>query len=205
MNTTMASTTPNAQRGATLLIGMVMLLMITLMAVSIIRLSMRHTQVVNNEQLRTEADAAANFALDLVLNQPLTAWSGYEGATGQTEYVNLGTSQSTDATDTSIAVNVRKLACKRGRVLKNKELVTTDPVTNVVQVSDPVDQSCIFSGSNSHLTFGSTTNTDDSLCATVLWEMEAQATDPKLLSATKTVTQGVEVRADIASYTDACK
>ena len=39
------------QAGAVLLIGMVMLLMVSLIAVSVIRLSTRHTQVVSNEQV----------------------------------------------------------------------------------------------------------------------------------------------------------
>ncbi len=188
---------PSAQRGATLLVGIVMLVMITLVAISVIRLTMRHTQVVNNEQLRTEAAAAANFALDFVLNTPLSEWTGYVGSAGKTEYINLGTTQLADTQDTSIAVKVSSLECKRGHVLLNKELADSNGV-----VTDEANQSCIFS-SNGLLKFGNSSN--DSLCIDVLWEMHAQADDKKLLAATRIVTQGVEVRADVSGYTDACK
>jgi hypothetical protein len=45
------------------------------------------------------------------------------------------------------------------------------------------------------------------MCASVLWEVQAQAQpdDPKLMSASVPVVQGVDVRADIGTYMDACK
>jgi hypothetical protein len=192
------------QSGAVLMIGMVMLIMLTLVALAVIRLSTRHTQVVNNEQLRSEATAAANYALDSVLNVPAAAWTGYKGA-GQTQYVNLGVTQTADTTATSMQVAVKNLTCKRGRVIKNSELMATDPVTHLTNVKDPLDKPCIFTGGGGHLTIIPSGTSGDSLCATVLWDVQAQADDPKLLAASVPVTQGVEVRADVATYVDACK
>ncbi|HWW69172.1 MAG TPA: pilus assembly PilX N-terminal domain-containing protein [Duganella sp.] len=196
-----------AQSGAVLMIGMVMLLMISLIAVSVIRLSTRHTQIVGNEQVRTEAVAAANYALDTVMNQPYTTWDpSYRTATGSTTSVNLGTSKTEDSTAVSMNVAVKNLACKRARVIKNAELVQKNSA-GVTYVA-PTDTSCFGGGGSPGLTIVDTnatgTPSDNSLCATVLYDMQAQANDPKLLGAAPLVQQGVEVRTDITALADSC-
>jgi glycerol-3-phosphate cytidylyltransferase-like family protein len=183
-----------------LLIGMVMLLMITLIAVGLIRMSTRHTQVVNNEQVRAEAVAATNYALDMVLNQPRTSWDVYVGA-GKTEYVNMGTVQSADSAEVSVPVKVSALAMKRCRLIRKSELFKVVGKTNQVSAQDA---SCITGDSNDQVTIYDPTvlgsSTDKSYCATVLYELQAKpstdaADDAKqLLNATVTTVQGVEVR-----------
>lgn len=199
-----------AQSGAVLMIGMVMLLMVSLVAVSVIRLSMRHTQIVNNEQVRTEAVAAANYALDTVLNQPYTNWDPYKGTGGTTVTVNLGTSQTDDSDADSKAastkVTVKNLECKRARVLKNAELIKKDPAG--ISYVAATDVSCFGGGGSTGLTIVDPSKagspSDDSLCGTVLYDMQAQANDPKLLNAVPVVQQGVEVRTDITSLAGDC-
>lgn len=204
MNKIPARRTRGAQSGAVLMIGMVMLLMIILVAVGVIRLSTRHTQIVSNEQVRTEAVAAANYALDTVLNQPYTTWDPYKAA-GATTSVNLGTSKTADSTAVSMSVTLKNLACKRARVIKNSELYKQS--AGVYYVA-PADASCFGGGSSTGLTIvdpsavGSPS--DDSLCATVLFDMQAQANDPKLLNAAPIVQQGVEVRTDITALSGSC-
>jgi hypothetical protein len=184
------------QRGAVLMIGMVMLIMLMLIALGVIRLSTRHTIVVNNEQLHSEASAAANYALDMVLNKPASSWTVYEGA-GRTELVNLGivTTENLDAN--SVQVQVRNMGCKRARVMKNAELIKTSGTYKYVH---PGDASC-FGGGGGPLTVVDATTlgspTDDSLCATVLYDVQSEATDPKLLNAKVTSVQGVEVRRSV--------
>lgn len=197
------------QAGAVLLIGMVMLLMVSLIAVSVIRLSTRHTQVVSNEQVRSEAVAAANYALDVVLNQPYTTWDPYKAA-GTTTSVNLGTSKADDsAADSasgSMNVKVDNLTCKRGRVLKNSELLHQN-AAGIYYVS-ATDTSCFGGPGPAGLTIVDPTKvgspSDDSLCATVLYDLQAQANDPKLLNAAPIVQQGVEVRTDITALAGSC-
>jgi hypothetical protein len=195
MNTCFRSRTV-AQRGAVLMIGMVMLVMLMLIAVGVIRLSTRHTVVVNNEQLHSEATAASNYALDMVLNQPAKDWSVYEGA-GKTELVNLGVVNTENVDGSSVEVHVQNMGCKRARVLKNGELIKTSGTYKYV---DPVDASC-FGGGGTPLTIVDTTTlgspSDDSLCANVLYDVQAEATDPRLLDAKVTSVQGVEVRRSI--------
>lgn len=190
-----------AQTGAVLMIGMVMLIMLMLIAVGVIRLSMRHTQVVNNEQLRTEATAAANYALDMVLNQPAADWDPYKGAVGKTERVNLGIVGTVDTTENALTVKVSNMECKRARVLKNGELIKTGTTPTGTYKYVPAGDSSCFGGGSTPLVIvdpallGSPS--DDSLCATVLYQYEAEVTDERLLEAQAKATQGVEVRRSI--------
>lgn len=210
---------PARQRGAVLMIGLVLLLMLTLVAVGVVRLSMRHTQIVNNEQVRTEATAAANYALDAVLNSPSTTWGGFAGSAGEIVFANLGTTQSADTEAASVAVTVNNLECKRARLMKNAEFIKSRTSgTNVVKYVEAADSSCIrpaggagggTGGGGGGIVIIDDSSPgvagDDSLCGTVLWEMQAQTTDPRLLASNTTVTQGVEVRETVTTLADACK
>jgi Tfp pilus assembly protein PilX len=193
------------QSGMVLMVGMVMLLMLTLVAVGVIRMAARHGQVVDNAQVRTEASAAGHYALDLVLNEPATTWDDLKTVNGRNIAVNLGTLSSSDSRANSVNVAVRNMTCKRARIIKNAELVKR---SGGVAYVDPADASCFGGGSNTGLTIvdpdalGSPTG--DSNCGTVLYEVQAQAADAKLLDATATVVQGVEVRTDIASLATSC-
>ena len=55
---------PHAQRGVTLVVGLIMLLVLTLFAVSAIRLSSANLKTVGNMQARNEAAAAAQVAIE---------------------------------------------------------------------------------------------------------------------------------------------
>lgn len=60
------------QRGATLVVGLIMLLLLTLMISSAFTLSGSNLKAVGNLQAREEATAAANIALEQVLGSPFT-------------------------------------------------------------------------------------------------------------------------------------
>lgn len=63
---------PHAQRGATLVVGLIMLVLITVMVTSAFTLSTTNLQSVGNMQFRDEAIAAANKASEQVLSSPFT-------------------------------------------------------------------------------------------------------------------------------------
>lgn len=67
----------HAQRGATLVVGLIMLVLITLMVTSAFTLSSTNLKSVGNMQFRNEALAAADVAIERVLNSP-----GFYVATG---------------------------------------------------------------------------------------------------------------------------
>lgn len=191
-----------AQRG-NLLVGMIMLLLITLITVMVYRLSTVHTQVVNNEQLRTEGLSAANYALDIMLNSEVSTWDDNFAGTGRQVAVNLGNiDQTTDNATTSMAVTVANLSCKRSRIIKNAELIKE---SGGVQYVSPEDSVC-FGGGATPLTIvdiaAAGSPTDNSLCANILYEVDATAADPKLLEANLRVRQGVEVRRGVDALDD---
>lgn len=57
-----------AQKGATLMVGLIMLVMITLLMVSAFTLSGNNLKAVGNMQYRNEAIAAANLAIEQTIN-----------------------------------------------------------------------------------------------------------------------------------------
>jgi Na+-transporting NADH:ubiquinone oxidoreductase subunit NqrC len=68
------------QKGATLIVGIVVLMLITMTVISAFRVSQSHTQAVSNTQFKDEALAAANLVLEDVISLPdvqtLTATDG---------------------------------------------------------------------------------------------------------------------------------
>ena len=63
----------HAQRGATLVVGLIMLVLITVMVASAFTLSSTNMKSVGNMQFRDEAIAAANKAIEQVLSSPFTS------------------------------------------------------------------------------------------------------------------------------------
>lgn len=62
-----------AQRGATLVVGLIMLVLITLMVSSAFTLSTNNLKSVGNMQFRDEATAAANRAIEVVMGSFITS------------------------------------------------------------------------------------------------------------------------------------
>ena len=63
----------HAQRGATLIVGLIMLVLITVMVTSAFTMSTTNLQSVGNMQFRDDAIAAANKATEQVLSSPFTS------------------------------------------------------------------------------------------------------------------------------------
>lgn len=96
----MRTTLLNHQRGATLIVGLVMLVLLTIMVSSAFTLSTINTKAVGNQQVREEAVAAADAALELVLSEPAfyTVTSARSEAIdfgGKTYTVNIAAPQCT--------------------------------------------------------------------------------------------------------------
>jgi len=67
-----ASSLIKLQRGATLVVGLIMLVLITLLVTSAFTLSASNLKSVGNMQTRDEAIAAGNKAIEQVLSSPFT-------------------------------------------------------------------------------------------------------------------------------------
>jgi len=64
--------TTNRQAGATLVVGLIMLVLITLMLITALNLGTANFRTVSNMQFRDEAIAAANKAIQQVVGSPFT-------------------------------------------------------------------------------------------------------------------------------------
>lgn len=201
------------QRGAVLFVGLIMLILITLLAVSAIRLANTNLLVVGNEQFQKEAEDAANYHLDLALN------SNEFTARNVARSVTLPAFSGAAITpETSYTITVPPPKCKRYRYIKQSELtakrtVTVNEVidgvdTKVEKVEEyvPTDNVACYGGKPTDLLIiDPTTNlSGNSLCATSLWEMTADTELPNA-SAKAQVVQGVEMRIDYAEAQTACK
>lgn len=100
------------QRGVTLIVGLIMLVIITLLVASAFTLSSTNLKAVGNMQFRDEATAAANVAIERVLSSDFTL-----APAASTESVDIGGATYT--------VNVAAPICIRS--LGIKSLPTADP------------------------------------------------------------------------------
>ncbi len=66
----MRTNSPQSQRGAALVVGLIMLVLVTVMLISALVMSTSGFRSVSNMQFREEAIAAANRAIDQVIGSP---------------------------------------------------------------------------------------------------------------------------------------
>lgn len=77
------------QRGATLIVGIIVLMLITMIVISAFKISQNHTQAVSNTQFKDEALAAANLVLEDVISLPdVQTMTGADG-TVSLRYVDI--------------------------------------------------------------------------------------------------------------------
>lgn len=172
------------QKGMTLVIGLIMLVMISLAAIASYQMSRTTLEVVGNMQFQNEAVAAADRAIQEALSTerfhttPTNALPNPCGA-NNTRCFDFNNDGTTDVT----AV-LATPSCVKMRVTPNKDLNldTINPLTNL-----PVDAGCSTGDPYSGV---QRDRTGDSLCTDTIWNLEITATD----NATNTsivVTQGV--------------
>lgn len=180
------------QGGATLLISLIILILMTLLAVSAFNLGKGQLQVVGNMQRQGEALAAAQEAIEDVISTTrlfdspgsifLTPCAG-----ANTKCVDTNGDGVTDVTVTLTPTPT----CVKAATVKNVSL----------DLSNSEDAGCAVGAAQSFGVAGGATG--DSLCADSLWEINAAAVDSQT-QATVTVTQGVAVRVSTDNIATAC-
>jgi Tfp pilus assembly protein PilX len=150
------------QRGATLLVGMVMLVLLTLLALSAINSSTVNLKVVGNMQYQQEAMNAADAAINTVMSS-----SGFFSTPG-----TAPTSQAVDVNGdgvTDYTVDLKPPPCV---------LATTPIPLSQLSVTNPNDRVCM---GQSNLTntgiMGQNTGAAPSNCAKVTWQVTATVND----------------------------
>jgi len=119
------------QRGATLLISLIMLVVLTLFAISAINLSSTNLNIVGNMQARMEVQSAGKQAIEQVMSSA----ANFLTPAAQSIAVDINNDGTTDYT-----ANVDKPSCFSSKGLTNAELIPAPPATISAK-----DQNCISS------------------------------------------------------------
>lgn len=166
------------QAGATLVVGLIMLVLITLVVITAYNLSSTNLKSVGNMQFRDEALAAANMALEQTMGTTFSTTP-----TAATVEVDLNQDGNNDYT-----VEIAEPACISG------SLVTWSSSTEGNQSSAELEY--LEGGKNTYLTTASFYNT--------IWDIEATVTDLTTGASVK-VHQGVRAEPMTeAEYTAVC-
>jgi len=166
------------QRGLTLFVAMIILVMITLLVVSAFKVSNTNLKIVGAMQGRQEAVASAQAAIEQVLSSKFFT---------ENPSIVAATPISIDINADSVedfSINMAQPRCVR-----------TAPV---VMGNPPTKLQLECAGSSRFP--GATTPT---WCSNTIWELEATTTD-RLTAAKTTVRQGVGMTVDIISAKSAC-
>jgi len=191
-----------AQRGATLVIALIMLVLLTLFAISALNTSTTNLKVVGNMQARTEAFNAAQQGIDTVISRtdfvtaPAAAVVNPCGAANQL-CIDKDGKPTTILADsyyttkiTGAPFDLVKPACITVRPIKSSELI----------LSIPEDQDCSVGVKQQFGVAGATSG--DSLCANAVYQITAETT--AISGAKATVTQGIGIRISTDDMATSC-
>lgn len=190
----MMQATNRRQRGATLLVVMVILIAMTWFVLSGYRLSSQHLQIVGNSQARQQALAAAQRAIEETISSNLFTKDPLAVAAAP-----IATDIDGDGVADLIAVLSPAPGCYRVRNVKTSEL----------DISNAGDRICLqsTSGGGGVIVAGPNllpTSAGNSLCAKTEWDVAARVDDARSRTLL-TVHQGVAIRTEAANANNFCK
>jgi Tfp pilus assembly protein PilX len=181
-----------SQRGATLFIALVMLVLITLLATSALNSSTMSLKVVGNMQARSEALNAAQHAIETVISSPQFIASPANAVLNPCGTANT---LCTDVTGNGIPDYTTQLnpapSCVSVKAIKVSEL----------NLASAEDLGCSAAQAQQFGVAGA--GTGDSLCANTMWEITAD-TRGTSNPARVTVTQCVAVRIGTDDVASSC-
>lgn len=188
--------TLHQERGVTLFMAMIMLIVLTLLALSTFNVSQSNMQVVSNMQQRDASLHAARSVIEEIVSgvrfstskEALLAQPGCGGTNG---VINQRCIDTNGDGRKDVTVKVEEPSCVK---VKNIKTATLD-------LANPDQAACSVGVAQTMGTVGS--DNGNSLCADSIWEVQAEATDD-LSEATVSVTQGIAVMTDIDSVKTSC-
>lgn len=182
------------QRGTTLLVALVMLVLITLLALSTFNLGKSSIQVVNNMQNRDEGIAASRRTLDEAMSSTRFFETPEDSLAAPCTNSNQRCHDINGDGTVDIVTTLQKPACVKARSIKTIELDLT--------VED--DRNCTVGTGTTFGMAGTSTVTGNSLCADSTWEITATSEDQQVQSRVEVV-QGVGVRVKSDNVDTSCK
>lgn len=186
------------QQGITLIVSLIMLVLLTMLALTTFKLGKSGLQLTDNAQQRSQAKNAAQATLDRLVssssfaNHPTTALDNGNCPPAMNAPVN---STCTDLYgDGKTIINVVLTptpTCVQSKTLAQSSL----------DLNNPEDLGCSV-GANQN--FGTANaGSPNSLCADSLWEISAVATE-STSGATQVITEGVALRVSTDAVATAC-
>ena len=181
----------NRQQGATLLVTLVMLIMLTLFAISAMNTSTDNMKMVGNMQERAEAFDAAQAAVELAISTP--QFISFPG-NAIPNPCGVPNTTCTDVNGDGVYDLETRLsptpACIAGRAIKSKELIITGPTSE--------DVACTKGQQQGTFAVSGASDQGNSACAHTVWNITAQTiranTTLDTSDISSTVTQGIGVR-----------
>jgi len=181
-----------AQQGATLFVGLIMLVVLSLFLVSSLNTSTTNLKVVGNMQTKAEALSAAQETIETVISTPTFISNPSNAVPTPCGSLNK---MCTDLTGDGVPEFTTTLTpqprCVTARSIKALELNT-----NIQE-----DLGCTVQQQQQHGTENAVS--DKSLCGVTVWEINAQTVGASS-AATATVTQGVAVRINADDTETSC-
>lgn len=176
------------QRGAALIVSLIMLLLITILAVTAFRLGKSNLQIMGNIRLRDQGIHAAQFAIDQTISSMQFVASPASPVPNPCIGTNTlcvdpsGTGATTSGTG-EIDVTITPYC----------DSIQPIPVT-ALNFADPNDAGCLVGAGQSFGVVGASSN--DSMCSNSVWNVNASAQD-SVTKATATVDEGTGVRVPV--------
>lgn len=190
---------PHRQRGITALVALVFLLLLAFLGLSAYRIAGQQTALVSNQQSRSQALGAANYAIEQMLNSSSFATTPALWDNARVDVDTNGDGKIDTAVD--MAARTRLPQCLRTRVIKTSEL----------SIANAADRGCFGStgGAGGNLVVGGAGPAPiggggDSACADTDWDLRAEVNDAATGTAIA-VNQGVAMRVDAADAFNFCK
>jgi type II secretory pathway pseudopilin PulG len=191
----MTSPALRRQRGMTLIVALVMLVMITLLAMSTFNLGKSSIQVVNNMQNRDEGIAASRRVLDEAMSGTRFFETPEDALANPCANSNQRCHDINGDATTDIVTTLSQPSCVKARSIKSTEL----------DLSNTEDQGCSLGTQQGGFGMaGSSAVTGNSMCADTTWEMMATSQD-QLVQSKVDVVQGVGVRVSSDAVDSSCK
>jgi len=169
------------QRGVTLIVALIMLVLLTLLALTSFNLGNSNLQIVSNMQQRNEAVAAAQEVIEEAISSTRFFQSPDDALANPCDGANQRCIDTNGDGKPDVTVALARPVCAKVQTVKNSSL----------DLAQSENAGCIVSQVQNFGTSGAVTG--DSLCADSVWELHATATD-NVTEASVEVTQGVAVR-----------
>ena len=188
--------TRRRQAGTVLVIGMIMLVLMTLLAVTSFNLGRGEYQIISNMQFQGEASSAAQMALEQVVSNLKFSTDPANVFTVPCSGANTICYDTNGDTHTDVMVTVKSRStaqpvCIAAKVIKNASL----------NLSNTDDLGCSTGATQTFGVAGAATG--DSLCADSIWDVQAEGVDT-VTQAKATITTGLSVRVSTDNIINSC-